>query len=175
MANPDGAPIWYELITSDPDASKKFYDEVVGWTTEPQASGDIDYRMITAPDGVNVGGVMPLHANMLANGAKPGWLFYIGVQDVDGTAEKIKQLGGSIHVGPMDIPDVGRFALIADALVLLFHRAVDRCGQGADRNSWRCSYSGAARGPRRYIHIARHRPAGCRLRVGRRQVRRRYG
>ena len=37
MANPDGAPIWYELMTTDADASKKFYDDVVGWTIEPKA------------------------------------------------------------------------------------------------------------------------------------------
>ena len=121
MANPDGAPIWYELMSSDADASKKFYDDVVGWTIEPKASGDIDYRMITASDGVNVGGVMQMTAEMRAEGTKPTWLFYIGVQDVDGTAEKIKQLGGSVQMGPADIPDVGRFALVADRQGMVFY------------------------------------------------------
>lgn len=121
MANPDGAPIWYELMTPDPDASKKFYDAVVGWTIDPQASGDMDYRMIVAPDGENAGGVMHMTADMLANGAKPAWLFYIGVQDVDGTAEKIKQLDGSVHMGPMDIPNVGRFAFVSDPQGMSFY------------------------------------------------------
>ena len=32
MANAHGEFIWYELMTPDPDASKIFYDSVVGWT-----------------------------------------------------------------------------------------------------------------------------------------------
>src|SRR4051812_42018621 len=44
--NPPGDYIWYELITPDPVAAKAFYDAVVGWTIEPQPSGEMDYRMI---------------------------------------------------------------------------------------------------------------------------------
>ena len=34
MTNPTGNFVWYELISPDPDASKAFYDAVVGWTVE---------------------------------------------------------------------------------------------------------------------------------------------
>lgn len=113
MANAQGSPIWYELMTSDADAAKRFYDDVVGWTIEAQASNPMDYRMIAAADG-NVGGVMKIGADMAAGGARPMWLFYIGVDDVDATTEKAKALGGSVHVPPTDIPGVGRFAFLAD-------------------------------------------------------------
>ena len=121
MANPEGTPIWYELMTPDADGAKAFYDAVVGWTIEAQASGDMDYRMVTAPDGQNVAGVLKLTPEMLAGGATPGWYCYLGVTDVDAKAEQIKAHGGSVHMGPMDIPGVGRFALVADPHGMVFY------------------------------------------------------
>jgi predicted enzyme related to lactoylglutathione lyase len=41
-------------------------------------------------------------------------LLYVAVDDVDGAADKIGELGGKIIVAPRDIPDVGRFAVAAD-------------------------------------------------------------
>ena len=42
------------------------------------------------------------------------WTGYVTVDDVDARAERAKTLGGEICVPPMDIPEVGRFAIIAD-------------------------------------------------------------
>ena len=114
MPNPEGTPIWYELVTADPDASKTFYDHVISWTVEPQPSGEMDYRMITTSGGDNVGGVMRLTPEMQAGGAKPTWLFYIGVDDVDASFAKVKANGGSELMAPFDIPGVGRLAFVFD-------------------------------------------------------------
>lgn len=114
MANPHGTPIWYELMTGDIAAAKRFYDPVVGWSVGDQPSGQPDYRMIVAADGENAGGAMALTPEMTAGGARPGWLFYVGVDDVDATAEKAKRLGATVMVPPTDIPDVGRFAFLTD-------------------------------------------------------------
>ncbi|MEO5494595.1 MAG: VOC family protein [Sphingomonas sp.] len=114
MPNPEGTPIWYELLSTDPDASKKFYDHVIGWTVEAQPSGEMDYRMITTSGGDNVGGLMRLTADMQAGGAKPTWLFYIGVDDVDASFAKVKANGGGELMAPFDIPGVGRLAFVAD-------------------------------------------------------------
>ena len=119
MATPQGTPIWYELMTTDADGAQKFYAKVVGWSIAPfGTAGTGDYRVLTAPDGQGVGGLMTL-----PNGAamKPGWFCYIGVHDVDGTAEKIKSLGGSVHMGPQDIPGVGRLAMVADPQGMVFY------------------------------------------------------
>ena len=113
MANPHGTPIWYELITPDPDAAKSFYDPLAGWTIDARPSGEIDYRMIAATDG-NVGGVMRLSPDMATHGAQPGWLLYIGVDDVDATCTQAQALGAGVLVPPNDIPNVGRFAFLTD-------------------------------------------------------------
>ncbi|MCP4028284.1 MAG: VOC family protein, partial [Sphingomonas sp.] len=106
MTNPHGTPIWYELQSIDPPASKAFYDHVIGWSIgEP--TPEMDYRMIETGHGA-VGGVMRLTPEMAAGGARPGWLFYLGVDDADATADAIKAAGGTVHMGPWTMPGVGR-------------------------------------------------------------------
>ena len=114
MANAHGSFIWYELLTRDAKAAKAFYDAVVGWNIQAEAPpGGMDYRMIEAPDG-QVGGVMQLSPDMLAGGAKPAWLGYIGVDDVDASAAAVVAAGGQVHLPAFDIPGVGRLAMVAD-------------------------------------------------------------
>ena len=122
MPNPEGTPIWYELITADPLASKKFYDHVIGWTVDPEPmSPEMDYRGIAVDGGGMVGGVMRLSDDMAANGGKPTWLFYIGVDDVDASVEKVKANGGAVHMPAWDIPGVGRIAMVADPQGIPFY------------------------------------------------------
>ena len=140
MPNPHGTPIWYELMSDDPDATKAFYDPVVGWTIEPEPSGELDYRMITTSGGDNVGGVMRLTAEMKQGGARPGWFFYIGVDDVDSTVANVTIEGGSVIVPAWTIEGVGRMALVADPQGIPFYvmrgasdessTAFDRTGMG---------------------------------------------
>jgi predicted enzyme related to lactoylglutathione lyase len=47
-------------------------------------------------------------------GAPPHWSSYICVDDCDAAAEKIKSLGGQVLRAPDDIPEIGRFAVVAD-------------------------------------------------------------
>ena len=114
MSNPHGTFIWYELLTADPKKAKAFYDQVVGWNidAEPAPVG-MDYRMIVAPDGM-AGGVMGLNAEMQANGARPVWLGYLGVDDVDASVAAVTAAGGQVHMPATDIPDVGRIAMVTD-------------------------------------------------------------
>jgi hypothetical protein len=115
MSNPQGAFIWYELITPDPDGAKTFYDAVVGWTIDSQAiPGPIDYRMIVRSGGGHAGGLQRLTPEMAAAGGRPGWLGYIGVEDVDATATRIAAAGGMIIAPPTDVPGAGRVALVTD-------------------------------------------------------------
>ena len=106
--------IWYELMTPDPDGAKAFYDAVVGWTIEDQSNFPNGYRMIGRSDGKSAGGVLPLNDEMRQHGARPAWLAYIHVPDVDASARAIEEAGGKTFMPPFDIPDVGRVAMVAD-------------------------------------------------------------
>ena len=115
MPDPHGFPIWYELLTADPAGAKAFYDDVIGWNISAQSDyPGMDYRMIAVSPGNFVGGLMPLTDEMRAGGARPTWLFYLGVDDVDATAARITAAGGAIRMPPWDVPGVGRMALVAD-------------------------------------------------------------
>lgn len=121
MPNAHGSFIWYELLTKDAAAAKAFYDSVVGWNIDAQpAPGGMDYRMINAADG-QAGGLMQLNADMLAGGARPTWLGYLGVDDVDASVAAVVAAGGQVHLPAFDIPGIGRLAMVADPQGLPFY------------------------------------------------------
>ena len=109
-----GSHIWYELITPDPDGAKAFYDAIVGWDVEAQPAGEMDYRMINRSGGGFAGGVTRLTGEMQSHGARPVWLGYIGVDDVDQSVAAVQQGGGKALMPAFDIPNVGRIAMVAD-------------------------------------------------------------
>ncbi|MFI4972985.1 MAG: VOC family protein [Caulobacterales bacterium] len=111
MSDDHGRFIWYELMTPDLQAAKRFYGEVVGWKAQDMPIGDGAYTVLEA-DGAGVGGAMPLSEEQKAQGAN--WTGYICVDDCDAAAQKAKALGGSVLTPPTDIPGIGRFAVIGD-------------------------------------------------------------
>ena len=115
MPEPTGGFIWYELLTPDPAEAKRFYDAVVGWSIaeQPVAPG-LEYRMIGRSDGGNAGGVMTLAEEMQEKGARPVWLGYLHVADVDRAVEAMKADGATVTMPPWDQPGVGRLAMVAD-------------------------------------------------------------
>lgn len=113
MRNAHGDFIWYELVTPDPEGAKTFYDAVMGWNVGPPHD-DIGYRMIGSADGGNAGGMLTLTADMQTHGARPMWVGYIGVDDVDQSVAAIEQAGGKSVMPAFDVPEVGRIALVAD-------------------------------------------------------------
>ncbi len=110
--DPRGRFVWYELLTSDPDAARRFYGAIVGWGTRAW-EGDASYVMWTNNDEP-LGAVMALPAEVKQAGIPPHWLAYVGTPDVDATAKQAKTLGGKVLKAPVDIPTVGRFAVLAD-------------------------------------------------------------
>ena len=111
---PRGDFIWYELMTPDPAAAKAFYDSVVGWTIAADSQFPNGYRMIGRSDGGSAGGLLPLTDEMQQHGARPAWLSYILVDDVDSSVKSIEQAGGKTYIDAFDIPDIGRVAMVAD-------------------------------------------------------------
>jgi uncharacterized protein len=108
-----GRFLWYDLVTTDTGAAQAFYTKVMGWSAlDPSVTGS-RYTLFTAGKVV-VSGLMELPENARAAGGRPSWLGYVGVNDVDATAERIMRLGGVVHVPPTDIPNVSRFATFAD-------------------------------------------------------------
>jgi hypothetical protein len=112
--SPKGDFIWYELMTTDAEGAKTFYDAVVGWDISEGAPEFNGYRMIGRSDGKFAGGVLPLTQEMQEHGARPTWLGYVHVPDVDTAVTNIEKAGGKALMPPFDIPNVGRIAMVAD-------------------------------------------------------------
>jgi predicted enzyme related to lactoylglutathione lyase len=120
--------VWYELMTSDAKAAQNFYAKVVGWKAQDSGMPGMDYTMLLAGEAP-MAGLMALPKEASDAGAKPGWVGYVAVDDVDAYAGRVAKAGGAIHMPPTDIPNVGRFATVADpqgAVFCLFKAASDR-------------------------------------------------
>lgn len=113
MSDTHGKFIWHELMTPDTDASGRFYGFVVGWTTAPFENAAMPYTIFEI-NGRGVGGMMELTEEFTKDGIPPNWTGYVAVDNVDDSARKIEAEGGKIMRQPEDIPEVGRFAVVAD-------------------------------------------------------------
>ncbi len=115
MGRLQGKWVWYELITPDLEGAKLFYERVVpGWTFVAPAPHTNDYGFITNADGGMTGGALELTKDMTDHGARPMWLGYIGVDDVDASLIAIEAAGGQCLMPARDVPMAGRIAMVAD-------------------------------------------------------------
>jgi predicted enzyme related to lactoylglutathione lyase len=105
----EGVFVWDELGTTDVDAAQKYYEKVFGWTTVDMGAEYGGYKIFQVGE-TRIAGVMALQDPSAA----AGWQPYVAVDDVDVTAAKASELGGSTLMEPMDVPDVGRIAVVRD-------------------------------------------------------------
>ncbi len=108
-----GAFSWNELLTSDPAAAVGFYKELFGWSVETMDMPQGPYHVVKA-DGTSIGGIMQMPEHAAGQGVPPHWGSYITVDDVDAAAARATALGGRVALPPMDIPGVGRMAVLLD-------------------------------------------------------------
>jgi uncharacterized protein len=119
MPGQHGDFIWYELMSTNPNAAVIFYSAVIGWRARAANGSARDYWIFSIGEA-EVAGMMKIAANTAA-GMRPCWLGYVGADDVDAAAADIVQAGGTRHVPPTDIPGIGRFALLADPQGAMFY------------------------------------------------------
>lgn len=100
-----------ELQTREPRAAAAFYSELFDWETETaEENGEPVYVSIKNAGSLN-GGIMPMDGQ--DGGAPSAWVPYFTVRSCDGAAERIRELGGAIIAGPLDVP-AGRIAVARD-------------------------------------------------------------
>ncbi len=114
MVGSHGRFVWYELMTTDMESAKAFYADVVGWGTRDASAPGLAYRLFTIGNSP-VTGLMNAPEDARRTGVTPHWIGYVGVDDVDGAVDRIKQLGGAVYIPPTDVPSVSRFSVVADS------------------------------------------------------------
>ena len=113
LVNEPGAFTWNELNTRDPDAAKRFYGAVFGWSFEDEEfEGMGTYTTVKLGDGM-VGGIFDM-SGRVPDEVPPNWLTYFAVDDTDATVAKVEELGGGVNMAAVDIAP-GRFAVVHDS------------------------------------------------------------
>jgi len=105
-----GAFSWNELVTSDPAGAASFYGQLFGWKVEEMGPEMGGYRVLSVGEN-GIGGIMasPAGAPMA-----PQWGSYVTVEEVEPIIARCTELGGKTLVPPMDVPGVGRMAVLQD-------------------------------------------------------------
>jgi predicted enzyme related to lactoylglutathione lyase len=101
---------WNVLMTPDVDAVQPFYEGLFGWKRDDQPMGDGPPYTLWMLGDRGVAGAMPPPME----GMPSFWGIYFSVDDADATTATAQELGANVLAGPMDIPDVGRFAALMD-------------------------------------------------------------
>src|ERR687894_3109287 len=105
---PHGAFCWNELSTTDAEAAKKFYTELLGWELKTSDAAGMAYTEIVV-GGKHIGGIYQPGPECGGGGEmSTQWSSYVAVDDVDASAKRVEELGGKLTVPPMDIPNTGR-------------------------------------------------------------------
>ena len=111
-----GTPCWVDVTSPELDQAIEFYTGLFGWEAhtapQPEAGG---YTMFT------------LHGKYVAAGSPPQqegtpahWTTYLASDDVDDTATKIRDAGGTVLADPFDVFDSGRMAVAQDPTGAVF-------------------------------------------------------
>jgi len=108
LVNAPGALVWNELGTTDVEAARAFYSGLFGWEIARFEGGEQPYWSIRNAGRSN-GGMMPVQPAH----APPHWSVYLGVQELETALERVRELGGAVHAGPLDIP-MARIAIVGD-------------------------------------------------------------
>jgi predicted enzyme related to lactoylglutathione lyase len=102
-------PIWIDLATTDTEGAHAFYGQLFGWEKQdlgPDAGGYAFWNL----NEQMVAGFGPTQMPEQPT----AWQVSIGTEDVEATLAKVKENGGDVVTGPMDVFDTGRWGVFRD-------------------------------------------------------------
>jgi uncharacterized protein len=108
LVNAPGALSWNDLLSPDVEASATFYRALFHWEISEVEGSEGQYWSILNQGRQN-GGILPLPP-----GAHPAWNLYFGTEDTDATTARTGELGGATVMGPIQVPNGSRFAILRD-------------------------------------------------------------
>lgn len=115
-----GTFCWPELVTTDPAAAKVFYAELFGWTVIDHDMGPNGFYFIFQQGGRDCAAMFKLSPEMAATGVPVHWGPYVSVESADDAATRAVELGGTLIMGPFDVDQNGRSAIVQDPIGAVF-------------------------------------------------------
>jgi uncharacterized protein len=113
MSDNNGKFVWYEWMGEDLQGAADFYGHVVGWKMGDPGMASFPYKVGAVKD-YGVVGMLTTPPEAKAMGAPPCWTGYIRAENVDAAVDKITSAGGRSFRPAMDIPNIGRLAIVSD-------------------------------------------------------------
>jgi len=99
-----------ELSTTDVAKAKEFYSRLFDWKLEDMPMGDgMIYTMIGVGNGT-AGGIM----QQMQPGAPSAWLAYVGVDDIQKSTAKARELGATVVVDVTPVANYGLMSVLID-------------------------------------------------------------
>ena len=112
-----GTPCWVDVTSTDMGATNAFYSGLFGWDAEDLGEEAGGYTMYTLRGKRVAAGSPPPPG---AEGAPPHWTTYLASDDVDDTARKVRDAGGTVLMDPFDVFDSGRMTIAQDPTGAVF-------------------------------------------------------
>lgn len=128
-----GRFVWHELVTADPPAAHRYYNDLFHWKTATW-DGHPEYTMFST-QGEHIGGSVRLEKG------HPHWLHYIGTPNLDATLEQATSLGAKVLTGATVIADDSRYAILTDPQGAAFGLYSTSKPQAEDRTPRRGEFS----------------------------------
>lgn len=113
---PPGAPCWIDLMTSDPGDAARFYSGLFGWQLAIGGE-ETGYSTTATIDGLPVAGLSGVPA---PSGVPTTWTLSFATFDLDASMAAVRENGGRVTMGPLDIMAEGRMAVAADPTGAVF-------------------------------------------------------
>jgi predicted enzyme related to lactoylglutathione lyase len=110
----NGKFVWYELVSPDAPAARRFYGKVLGWRARDAEIPGIDYSLLSM-SGTDIAGSM-----QQMDGMPAAWTAYICVDDIEATFASVSAAGATPIIPVAPIPGIGRFSILADPLGATF-------------------------------------------------------
>ncbi|MFW0789524.1 VOC family protein [Gordonia sp. CPCC 205333] len=105
-----GAPVWFDLVSSDPKRAVDFYGELFGWEATESNEEFGGYQNFSA-NGNLVAGLMP---KMDENAPADIWSVYFRVDDAAAAVDTAQGAGATVIAPAMAVRDLGVMAVLAD-------------------------------------------------------------
>ncbi|GAA1957289.1 VOC family protein [Kitasatospora viridis] len=110
----EGMPCWVDLTCTDIGKAMAFYQGLFGWEYTDTGEAGGHYRLASMR-GTRVAGLSPE-----PTASHPQWTTYLAADDADAVAERVRDSGGEVLLGPLDVLDQGRMAMAQDPAGALF-------------------------------------------------------
>ncbi len=98
---------WADLATTDAPAAQAFYSAVLGWRFE-SVNEEPPYWVIFNGERSQGGMTVP------PPGVPSNWFPYFAADGLDETVKTAEASGGTAFLGPIEVPNGGRFVLVQD-------------------------------------------------------------